>query len=129
MSVNIDIRGEGVRPTLKTSRMGVYLSDTGIMGGGRTGGEHGAVFEEGATAAPGKDPEELAGCLGRRALADSVAVARGRTPVPDARPRAQEVARSRSARLARAKRESETRRKTCAQGSPENDPRSRMTGA
>ena len=30
MSVNIDIRGEGVRPTLKTSRMSVYLSDTGI---------------------------------------------------------------------------------------------------
>ena len=31
MSVNIDIRGEGVRPTLKTSRMSVYLSDTGII--------------------------------------------------------------------------------------------------
>ena len=30
MSVNIDIRGEGVRPTLKTSRMSVYLSDTGM---------------------------------------------------------------------------------------------------
>ena len=30
MSVNIDMRGEGVRPTLKTSRMSVYLSDTGI---------------------------------------------------------------------------------------------------
>ena len=30
MSVNIDIRGEGVRPTLTTSRMSVYLSDTGI---------------------------------------------------------------------------------------------------
>ena len=30
MSVNIDIRGEGVRPTLKTSRMSLYLSDTGI---------------------------------------------------------------------------------------------------
>ena len=30
MSVNIDIRGEGVRPTLATSRMSVYLSDTGI---------------------------------------------------------------------------------------------------
>ena len=29
MSVNIDIRGEGLRPTLKTSRMSVYLSDTG----------------------------------------------------------------------------------------------------
>ena len=32
MSVNIDIRGEGVRPTLKTSRMSVYLSDTGMVG-------------------------------------------------------------------------------------------------
>ena len=31
MSVNIDIRGEGVRPTLKTSRMRVYLTDTGII--------------------------------------------------------------------------------------------------
>ena len=30
MSVNIDIRGEGVRPILTTSRMSVYLSDTGI---------------------------------------------------------------------------------------------------
>ena len=30
MSVNISIRGEGVRPTLATSRMSVYLSDTGI---------------------------------------------------------------------------------------------------
>ena len=30
MFVKIDIRGEGVRPTLKTSRMSVYLSDTGI---------------------------------------------------------------------------------------------------
>ena len=30
MSVNIDIRGEGVTPTLKTSRMSVSLSDTGI---------------------------------------------------------------------------------------------------
>ena len=29
MSVNIDIRGEGVRPTLTTSRMSVYLSNTG----------------------------------------------------------------------------------------------------
>ena len=29
MSVNIDTRGEGVKPTLKTSRMSVYLSDTG----------------------------------------------------------------------------------------------------
>ena len=29
--VNIDIRGGGVRPTLKTSRMSVYLSDTGII--------------------------------------------------------------------------------------------------
>ena len=29
MSVNIDIRGEGVRPTLTTSRTSVYLSDTG----------------------------------------------------------------------------------------------------
>ena len=33
MSVNIDIRGEGVRPTLKTSRMSVYLSDTGRNNG------------------------------------------------------------------------------------------------
>ena len=31
MSVNIDVRGEGVRPTLKTSRISVYLSDTGII--------------------------------------------------------------------------------------------------
>ena len=30
MSVNIDIRGEGVRPTLTTSRMSVHLSDTGL---------------------------------------------------------------------------------------------------
>ena len=30
MSANIDIRGDGVSPTLKTSRMSVYLSDTGI---------------------------------------------------------------------------------------------------
>ena len=30
MSMNIDIKREGVRPTLKTSRMSVYLSDTGI---------------------------------------------------------------------------------------------------
>ena len=30
MSVNTDIREEGVRPILKTSRMSVYLSDTGI---------------------------------------------------------------------------------------------------
>ena len=30
MSVNFDIRGDGVSPTLKTSRMSVYLSDTGI---------------------------------------------------------------------------------------------------
>ena len=30
MSVNIDIRGEVMRPTLTTSRMSVYLSDTGI---------------------------------------------------------------------------------------------------
>ena len=29
MTVNIDIRGEGVRPTLTTSRMSAYLSDTG----------------------------------------------------------------------------------------------------
>ena len=29
MSVNIDIRGNVVRPTLKTSRMSVHLSDTG----------------------------------------------------------------------------------------------------
>ena len=29
MSVNIDIRGEGARPTLTTSRMSVYSSDTG----------------------------------------------------------------------------------------------------
>ena len=33
MSVNIDIRGRGVRPTLKTSRMSVYLSDTGMNDG------------------------------------------------------------------------------------------------
>ena len=31
MSVNIDIRGEGVRPTPATSRMSVYLSDTGSV--------------------------------------------------------------------------------------------------
>ena len=31
MSVNIDIRGEGVRPTPTTSRMSVYLSDTGSI--------------------------------------------------------------------------------------------------
>ena len=31
MSVNIDIREEGVRPTFKTRRMSVYLSDTGII--------------------------------------------------------------------------------------------------
>ena len=31
MSVKIDIRGEGVRPTLKTSRTSIYLSDTGII--------------------------------------------------------------------------------------------------
>ena len=31
MSVNIDIRREGVRPTFTTSRMSVYLSDTGIV--------------------------------------------------------------------------------------------------
>ena len=30
MSVNIDIREEGVRPTFTTSRMSVYLSDTGL---------------------------------------------------------------------------------------------------
>ena len=30
MSVNMDIKGEGVRPTLTTSVMSVYLSDTGI---------------------------------------------------------------------------------------------------
>ena len=30
MSVNIDIRREGMRPTLTTSRMSAYLSDTGI---------------------------------------------------------------------------------------------------
>ena len=30
MSVNIDVRGDGVRPTLTTSRMSVDLSDTGI---------------------------------------------------------------------------------------------------
>ena len=30
MSVNIDIKGEGLRPTLTTSRMSVYLSDTGM---------------------------------------------------------------------------------------------------
>ena len=35
MSVNIDIRGEGVRPTLTTSRMSVYLSDTGISSIGK----------------------------------------------------------------------------------------------
>ena len=29
-SPNFDIGGEGARPTLKTSRMSVYLSDTGI---------------------------------------------------------------------------------------------------
>ena len=31
MSVNIDIREEGLRPTLKTSRMSVNLSDTGMI--------------------------------------------------------------------------------------------------
>ena len=29
MSVNIDIRGEGVRPTVTTRRMSVYFTDTG----------------------------------------------------------------------------------------------------
>ena len=33
MSVNIDSRGEGVRPTLTTSRMSAYFPDAGITTG------------------------------------------------------------------------------------------------